>query len=503
VSVIISERKTGVILGYLSIAIRNIVGLLIIPFIIHHVGINEYGIYSIVTTLSGYLIILELGLANTVIRFISKYKADQNKDKESQFLSTVIVIYGVITCAVLFAGSIIWFKIPDIFSSSLNKDEIALLQPSFLVLLISISITLLSNSFTGVISAYERFKFQKSIEILVFILRCVLVVICLELDYGVFAIVIIDTLINALHAFIRFLFVKYKLNVYLTLSFPDMKVVKEILFYTFFIALNVIVNQINWRVDNLIIGTIEDARSVGIFNIGNQLVFCFIAFAAAISNVFTPKIVKMVTLKATSEQLTDEIIRIGRLQMIVLGFILVTFVAYGSLFIDLFVGRAFEQAYWVALLPMIPFIFVLAQTSTNSVLQAMNKHKARSLLLLISAMLNILFSIVLVKKIGMIGASIGTATTLFIGELILVNIYLVRVIGLDMIKFYRVILLSNVPIIAISLFFSFGVLNLINSSWMGLILGCCLTGLIYTLLTYTLVLTKYEKKMCINTIRRL
>ena len=171
-------------------------------------------------------------------------------------------------------------------------------------------------------------------------------------------------------------------------------------------------NQINWRVDNLIIGTLTNSKALGIFNIGSQLVFSFIAFASAISNIFTPKIVQMVEQKTSTIALMTQLCTIARYQMMVLGFIFVLFAAFGKLFIKLFVGTEFLEAFWVALIPMLPFMFVLAQTSTNTVLQALNKHKVRSILLLVTAIFNVVISIVLVKKMGIVGAALGTALAL-------------------------------------------------------------------------------------------
>ena len=59
-----NQRRSGVLLSYCSIAIRNIVALLLIPFIISHLGISDYGVYSLVSALAGYLIVLEFGLEN-------------------------------------------------------------------------------------------------------------------------------------------------------------------------------------------------------------------------------------------------------------------------------------------------------------------------------------------------------------------------------------------------------------------------------------------------------
>ena len=488
------ERRNGILLSYGSIAIRNVAALLLIPFIINHLGVSDYGIYSLVSALAGYLIVLEFGLANTTIRFLSVYQANNEKAKESEFISSIVVIYGALALCVVAIGLIIWFKLPTIFQQSMLLAEIQLLQSAFLVLLINVVITLMSNSLTGIISTYQRFRFQKSTEILVFVARCIIVVGCLEAGFGVLAIVVIDTVTNLLHSLIRFLYIKRNIDIEFKAKLPDQATLKEIFVYSSFIALNVIVNQINWRVDNLIIGTLTNSKTLGIFNIGSQLLFSFIAFASAISNIFTPKIVQMVKQEVSKTVLMAQLCIIGRYQMIVLGYVFVVFAAFGELFIQLFVGAEFSQAYWVALISMVPLMFVLAQTSTNAVLQGLNKHKIRSLLLLVTAMANIIISIILVKKIGMVGASWGTAFALFVGELLMVNVYLYRVIGLNMWHLYREFLRYSIPAILLTLMTAFLVSDYVSASWFGLFIACGLTGFIYAVFSYFISLVPSERQ---------
>jgi O-antigen/teichoic acid export membrane protein len=488
-----SERKTGIVLGQISIALRNALGLLLIPFIIHHVGVNNYGVYSLVSSLALYLVILEFGLSNTVVRYLSKYNAENNKAAESQFLGMMLSIYVVICCLVISAGLTLWYFMPALFSEGLTPLEITLLQQSFLILLVNIIITLMANSFTGVITAYEKFTFQMSSQIVLFLIRCSAVFFALVLGYGVLVIVAIDTVINALHTLLKLFYVFFRLKVRIHFIRPNIKLLKEVFIYTGFIAIGVIINQINWRLDNFILGVLTNSQTLGVFNIGLQLILSYIAFASAISNVFTPKLFKMVTLKANLTELTQELINIGRLQMMVLGFVLSAFIVFGALFIQLFVGDEFALAYWVALLPMLPFTFVLAQTSATSILQAMNKHKTRSLLLLATAVINIVISVLLVKNIGLLGASIGTCFSLVIGELLLVNIYLVRSIGIDMVSFYRIIIRSTVPGIIFTSCLGWLISPYISATWFGLILGCLMLFIIYFTFLYLFTFSAVEK----------
>lgn len=487
------ERKIGVLLSYLIIAFRNIIGLLLIPFLVNHLGIEEYGIYGLVMSLAGYLIIIELGLANTAIRYFSKYSAEKDEQGASEFLGLMLMIYSCISVLVIIVGSFIWHAIPDLFSSTIKPAELELLRTAFLILLLNVVITLMSNSYTGIISSAEKFKIQKVFEIIIFCIRTAAVFALVYQGYGLITVVIIDASVNLLHALLKFVYVRFILSYRPVFKKPQPAHLKEVFVYTSFVGLNVIVNQVNWRVDNFIIASLTDSESLGVFNIGNQLVFAYIAFASAITNVFTPQMVKLVTLGKSAMELTQALIKIGRVQMLILGFVIAIFAAYGSMFIELFVSQKFKLAFWVALIPMLPFMFVLAQSSTNAVLQGLNKHKVRSWLLLATAIFNVVISILLVDSIGIVGASIGTALALFLGELVLVNIYLQRVIKLDMLLFYKRILVGNLPPIFLCLVFSLWLASHLQSSWAALIFGCFLSLFIYSASCYFWLLESEER----------
>jgi O-antigen/teichoic acid export membrane protein len=127
-------------------------------------------------------------------------------------------------------------------------------------------------------------------------------------------------------------------------------------------------------------------------------------------------------------------------------------------------------------------------------LQGLNKHKIRSLLLLVTALANIVISIILVKKIGMVGASWGTAFALFVGELIMVNVYLYRVIQLNMWHLYRELLRYSLPAICVTLFLAFVISDYISTTWFGLAIACFLTGVIYAACSYVVSLVPNERK---------
>ena len=65
------NRKTGVVLSYVLLVVEIFSTLLFTPFLIRTLGQAEYGIYQLVLSITAYLALLDLGVGNSVIRYIT------------------------------------------------------------------------------------------------------------------------------------------------------------------------------------------------------------------------------------------------------------------------------------------------------------------------------------------------------------------------------------------------------------------------------------------------
>ena len=75
------NRKIGAVLSYIYMILEVLSTLLLTPFIINSLGDAEYGVYKLVASVTIYLLLLDLGMGNSVVRYVAKYK--ENKDIES------------------------------------------------------------------------------------------------------------------------------------------------------------------------------------------------------------------------------------------------------------------------------------------------------------------------------------------------------------------------------------------------------------------------------------
>ena len=137
-------------------------------------------------------------------------------------------------------------------------------------------------------------------------------------------------------------------------------------------------------------------------------------------------------------RLTEIFIKVGRIQFMIMGLIASGFVFFGKYFItEIYVTVEYENAYYAALFLILPFIVPLIQNVGLEIQRAVNKHKFRSLVCLGMAVINVIISIPLGIYFGCVGTAAGTAVSLVIANGIIMNIYYHKVIGVDIISFWK------------------------------------------------------------------
>jgi len=104
----LSQLKKGAFLNYTTIVLTNVIGLIITPFILNHLGSAEYGIYLTIGALVGTISLLDFGLNNTIVRFVAKYKAEKDDKGQENFLATAMLLYILISTIIVTIGIIFY-----------------------------------------------------------------------------------------------------------------------------------------------------------------------------------------------------------------------------------------------------------------------------------------------------------------------------------------------------------------------------------------------------------
>ena len=498
-----SQRKSGAILSYVSIIVSTIVQLLYTPLLIRMMGQSEYGLYSLISSIIGYLTVLDLGFGNAIIVYTAKYRAQGKIEEEKKLHGMFFVIFCLIGVVAGILGLILYFNVENIFSATMTSAEISKAKIMMLILAFNLAVTFPFTIFSSIISAYERFTFQKVMSILNTLLKPVLMIPLLFMGYKSIAMTVIITVVNIIVLLSNYFYCRNKLNIKIKYLGFDKILFKTILGYSIFIFLGIVVDKVNWSADQFILGAVSGTIAVSIYSVASQLNVLFINLSTAVSGVMLPKMSQLIAKNATSEELTNEFIKVGRIQYYIIFLMVSGLVLFGKEFITAWVGKEFVTAYYVSLLLIIPACFPLIQNLGLSIMQAMNKYKFKSISTAIMAVFNIGISIVLASKFGAIGAAVGTAIALIICNIILINIYYYKEIKLDVMKFWKVILKMSVPFI-VPIVIILIIMNFVSLyGYTNLLVFGGIYTIIYSIVCYFLVMNSYEKEIVSKVLRKI
>ena len=446
-----NEIKNGVLIGYLNVIFTAIVTFIYTPIMIKLIGQSEYGLYSLVASIIAYLSVLDMGFGNAMIRYISKSQAEKNKNEESKLNGMFLLMYLLIGIIALIIGFIFLFNVDNLFSAKLTELELSKSKILLIISLVTVVLSFPLSIFDSYAMASEKFTFLKLLNMLKTVLIPLTTLPFLLFGFKSIAMVLIMSIYNiTYHLCNMFLcFKKLNMKIAFDFNFRKSKLMKEILFYSFFVFLNIVVDNIYNNTDQIILGSVCGTAAVSVYAVAITISQANQLCSVTISSLFLPKITKLFAKGNNDKKISDLFIFVSRMQIYLMLLILTSFILFGQSFINLWVGNDYKDAYFIILLLIGPGLIPLTQNVAISILQAKNKHQFRSILYIFIAILNIMISIPLAKLYGGIGAAIGTAFGNLLGQIIIMNIYYYKVINLDIPRYWRFLIKILIPFIII------------------------------------------------------
>lgn len=439
-----SQLKWGSVLSYVQMAANIVINLAFTPIMLHLLGDSEYGLYNTVASTISMLSILNLGFNSSYIRYYSKYRSRNDEHAISRLNGLFLTIFSVIGIVAFLCGLFLSFNLDIIFKDGLTSAEYEIAQVLMLMLSFNLAVSFPSSVFKSIISAHERFVFLKIVN-MIRTLCGPMVSIPILLMGGrsiamVSALVVFYLIADFLHIYYSF----KKLKIKISFGKLEAGLFKDLLVYTSFIAMNLIVDQVNWNLGKVILGRYRGTAAVSIYSIGYTLSTSYNMFSTSVSGVFAPRIHKITNttdLLGRKNALTSLFIKVGRVQFLILGLVASGLVFFGRQFITCFwVGSAYVDSYYVALLLILPATIPLIQNIGIEIQRSLNKHHFRSVVYLFMAAVNIAISITLSQKYGAVGSAVGTACALTIANGVIMNIYYHKKCDINIIAFWKEIL---------------------------------------------------------------
>lgn len=434
------ERKGGVFLAYINIALNMCINVFLTPMLITVLSDETYGLYKVIQSIAGPLVLFNLGLGTISTRCIAKYRAVENGDirKKENTLAMAMVVALTMAVAVLAVGGVVASIVPQVYRKTFSAEQLDVARKLLYIFTVSAAINILTEVLKGCVIGNERFVFNSGIYTFHHALKLTITVLLLKNGVGVLGLAMADMINNAIVLVAFGLYSRLRLHERFFLYGWDRAEFKMMLSFSVAVLLQGIINQVNNNLDMILLGAmVEEDWILTMYSSALTIFATYNMLLSVLTSVFFPKAIQLIERGNTGEELTDFVIVPGRFQAVVATGVLCCFGLFGKEFIRLWIGQKYEDAYYVALFLMIPVTIPLVQNVCLTILDAKLKRMFRSVTLCIMAGINAALSVCFIRVMGFWGALLATVMSFLIGHIILMNIYYQKVIGLNILRMFR------------------------------------------------------------------
>lgn len=499
-----SQLKIGIVLNYVNMILGNLIPIFYTPIMLTLLGQSEYGLYKLASSVTSYLSLISMGLGSAITRYLIKSREEDGKEAEERMFGLFDVIFNVIAVAALIVGTILTTNLPLWYAKSLTAEELSRMQLLVFMMVINMALSFSQSPYLSVVNAHEKFLFLQCMNIVSTCGVPCLSLVALYLGFGSLGMTIAAMATSILTRIAYQIYVRRKMHLRPRLKNLPTDKLKEILGFSFWIFVANVVGQLYNATDTVMIGMIPALATTGvaIYNVGGTFNSIMFSLTTGVSGLLAPKTNKMVFQGASNEELTELSIRVGRIQGYIMMLIVSGFMAFGRPFIHFYAGESYEEAYWVAILMMIPNMIPLVQSICLNVVVAKNKHKFRSLVYLGIATLNVVGTWVLMQTMGIIGAALMTGVALVIGQGFAMNWYYHKKTGLDMARFWKQ--MANVYFVPVTMCAATLLLSKCIDFYKLPILfgGIVIYTIVYCVLNWMFTMRTYEKELLLGQLNR-
>lgn len=499
----LDEKRVGVTLSYLTMAVNILAGIIYVPLLLQTIGQKEYGLYQLIGGMTAYVSLFDFGLSNTVTRFYVKYKLEGDKVKLENMLSISRFLFWGLTAICLCVMLALYFNLQLVFPK-LETSQIADGKIMFILLMISFCATIPTYVYTAVSNAEEKFIFLKGMTLLSAVLQPICVILMVMEHPSAVTVTAVAATLNVILCIIKILYVKLHLKTKFKYHGMDKALIKSLFAFSIFIFINTVVDQINWQVGKTIFGIMNgDTALLAVLSIGMQLGNYYVMFSSNVNSVFYAKINRSVILDPSMENANDIFKKVGRIQALILGLVLTGFIVFGQEFINIWAGAQNRDAYFITVALMAVLFLPMCENTGILILQAKNIHKWRSLVYLILSAINIVLCVLLIPRLGVYGAMIGTVVSFFIGNNVIINfIYKFKAkIKIEKLLLSLLRFIITIAVLAVPAYFV-NRLILVDTYYM-LLVKIIVYILLYCLLVWLTYMDKFEKGLVGGTIKKI
>jgi O-antigen/teichoic acid export membrane protein len=391
---------------YLAIFVDGAIGLVLLPFNVSHLGPAAYGLLTLTTSVTWFFGVLDLGYGSALVKFIAQYRAKRDRNALNEIVSTVGVVFAGLglLCFAVMAG-LAW-RIESIF----NIDPADVRTAQYLLLIAGgyLSLRFPLAIFGSVVNGFQRYYFNNIVSISTSLIVAAVNVGVLSAGYGLVGLVAATTAVRLLTLGL------FAWNAYR--AFPGLRVrtsmfrrerLREVSGFSVYMFVLDCAAKLNYSSDTMVIGAMLNTTAVAVWAVGQRLSMLAQQLTGQLNDALFPNVVDS---HAGNRQDRLQLILLHgtKLSLALAAPLCLGLIMKADALIQNWVGPHFSGSVLPAQILLAVVLIRISTASANLILKGTGGHKLLAYTNVTTAVVNILMSIVLIRRLGLLGVALGT-----------------------------------------------------------------------------------------------
>jgi len=432
---------------------------LLTPFVIHRLGQEGYGIWTLITAMTGYISLLALGVPMACVRYLAQHVTERNSQKVNEAIGSCAALYLMMGAVAVLVGAAMTGIFLRVYEIPVGLHRETLLACAVMVVLVaSAFIGLLPE---GIMFAHHDFVLRNVIKIGGVLLRLSLTIGLLALNTSLFVLASIQFACFVFDFSLSWFLIRRRYpSVRISLRDVDRRMVRQILSFSLYVLLLNAGARLCFETDALVIGAFLGVGSIPFYAVANSLVVYLMDFVIAIAAVMMPMTTRLHT-EGNWDQLRQVFLTWSKVALSLTMMVGLFLIVLGPRFIGWWIDRSFEQpaGQILQILMVSSLLFLPVRGVALPVLMGLGSPKIPTLVFLATGVLNLVLSVLLARPLGLIGVALGTAIPNVLFAIVILVIAC-RELGISVGQYMKYVVpraaFGTLPVLALLLWFRIG-----------------------------------------------
>lgn len=487
---IVRKLLTGSILRSFSLVSSVLIAFFMMPFLVHSLGDEQYGLWVVVGSLVGFYGFFDLGLSAAVGKYTANAVGRQDYISVNHIVNTALVLFGMLGLGVI-ALSVIGATLIYFFKDGDNTTTFALM---FIIMGTNIGLQFPLRTFSGILSSQMRFDLLVYVELFKLFTRTVLGVTFVLHGFGVLTLAVITFAVEMLGNILEFILMKRNaMFIRFKRKYFQRHLIKQLALYSWAAFVTNVSETARCKLVPVFVASFLGIGYVVIYSIALRLLEYFELLMRNCIGFMMPVLSRFEG-EENSSLMKKTFTFVTVLTVMTTMFIGASIVFYGKPFIMLWMGDQYIQSYDVLLIMLVPMMLIVMQLPAKDLLFAVSKHQVYAFL---SAGGVIMMSLLCVAT--MHTTQINTIAYGFLFGIVVFELikpyYVARTLNENVLEIYGLYVLTMLKSAGILGLFAIFVYTHTIASYLEILFFVTLQGIIFTLLGYFFIIPKQLKSV--------